>query len=114
MPAYGPVVVSLNTTGDTSPDSFLAVDRFPVAQDGRIDYLRKKIAITAVPDTGYLGGGTAKEIAASIREGEGVVVIHGIDDDGNGAYSFSEEGASELNSALPAEATDPAACGVLR
>ena len=30
------------------------------------------------------------------------------------AYSFSEEGASELNGSLPAEATDPAACGVLR
>ena len=114
IPAYGPVVVSLNTSGDTSPGSFLEVGRFPVAQDGRIDYLRKKIAITAVPDTGYAGGGTSAEIARSIRAGEGVVVIHGIDYDGDGAYSFSEEGASELDGALPAEATDPAACGVLR
>jgi hypothetical protein len=114
VPAYGPVVVSLTTSGDTSPDSVLAVTRFPVAQDGRIDYLRKQIAITAVPDTGYAGGGTSAEIARSIREGEGVVVIHGLDYDGDGAYSLSEEGPSELNGALPAEATDPAACGVLR
>jgi hypothetical protein len=31
IPAYGPVVVSLNTKGDTTPVSFLDVTRFPVS-----------------------------------------------------------------------------------
>ncbi|MEO6145295.1 MAG: hypothetical protein ABIP19_15065 [Dermatophilaceae bacterium] len=117
VPAYGPVVVSLNTTGDTSPASLLAVTRFPVAKDGMYSYSRKNINITSVAGTGYPGPGgtgTAKQIAESIREGEGVVVIHGIDYDQSGAYSLSKEGASELDPNLPAEATDPAACGVLR
>lgn len=118
IPAYGPVVVSLNTTGDTTPASFLDVTRFPVSQNGRLDYSRDHIEFTDVAGTGYPGEngtGTAKQIADAIRDGEGVVVIHGIDYDGNGTYNFSDpEGASELNPALPAEATDPAVCGVLR
>ena len=32
-PAYGEIVVSLTKTGDTSPDSGLAVDRFAVGSD---------------------------------------------------------------------------------
>lgn len=117
VPAYGPVVVSLNTTGDTTPASLLDVTRFPVSKDGKYSYSRKNINITSVAGTGYRGPGgtgTAKQIAESIREGEGVVVIHGIDYDQSGAYSLSKEGASELDPKLPAEATDPAACGVLR
>ncbi len=117
VPAYGPVVVSLTTRGDTSPSSVLAVDRYPVAVDGRIDYKRTNIKFTDVAGTGYPGPGglgTAQEIADSIRDGEGVVVIHGLDYDGSETYSFSAEGSSELDSSLPAEATDPAACGVLR
>ena len=48
------------------------------------------------------------------HEGEGVVVIHGLDYDGNGTYNVSDpEGVSELDPALPAEATDPAVCGLL-
>ncbi|MET3175655.1 UNVERIFIED_ORG: hypothetical protein ABIB52_003524 [Arthrobacter sp. UYCu721] len=117
VPAYGPVVVSLNTTGDTTPASLLAVSRFPVSHDGSYDYSRDNIEFTDVAGTGYPGAGglgTAKQIADSVREGEGVLVIHGLDYDGSGSYSFSEEGASELDPNLPAEATDPAACGVLR
>ena len=115
VPAYGPVVVSLTTSGDTSPASVLAVDRYPVSVDGSYHYVRNDIAFTNVSGTGYAGGGgTAKQIADSVREGEGVLVIHGIDYDGNGAYSLSSEGASELDPSLPAEATDPAVCGVLR
>ena len=115
VPAYGPVVVSLNTTGDTTPSSFLDVTRFPVSESGSYNYSRDNIRITKVAGTGYPGqGGTgsAKEIAESLREGEGVVVIHGVDYNGNGEYDFSS-GASELDPNLPAEATDPAACGVL-
>ena len=115
IPAYGPVVVSLNTTGDTTPASFLDVGRFPVSSNGSYFYSRDNIEFTDVAGTGYAGGGgTAKQIADSIRDGEGVLVIHGLDYDGSGAYSLSREGASELNPNLPAEATDPAACGVLR
>ena len=116
VPADGPVVVSLNTRGDTTPASFLDVTRFPVAEDGRIDYRRSHIRFTDVAGTGYAGGtGTAAEIAQAIRDGEGVVVIHGLDYDGNGTYNFSNpEGASELDGSLPAEATDPAVCGVLK
>lgn len=113
LPAYGPVVVSLNTTGDTTPTSFLDVARFPVSESGSYDYSRDNIKFTRVAGTGYSGGGgTAKQIADSVREGEGVLVIHGVDYNGNGRYDFGA-GASELDSNLPAEATDPAACGVL-
>ena len=114
LPAYGPVVVSLNTTGDTTPASFLDVTRFPVSEAGAYDYSRDDLKFTRVAGTGYSGGGgTAKQIADSIRDGEGVLVIHGVDYNGNGMYDFGA-GASELDSSLPAEATDPAACGVLK
>jgi hypothetical protein len=118
VPAYGPVVVSLNTSGDTTPASFLDVSRFPVSKDGSYSYLRTNIRFTDVAGTGYPGAeglGTAAQIAEAIRDGEGVVVIHGNDYDGNGTYNLSDpEGASELDPTLPAEATDPVACGVLR
>lgn len=87
VPAYGPVVVSLNTTGDTTPTSFLDVSRFPVSHDGSYDYSRDNIEFTDVAGTGYPGAGglgTAKQIADSVRDGEGVLVIHGQDYDGNG------------------------------
>jgi hypothetical protein len=107
----------LNTTGDTTPASFLDVSRFPVAWDGSYLYSRDNIEFTDVAGTGYPGAkgtGTAKQIADAIRAGEGVLVIHGVDYDGNGAYNFSDpEGASELDPNLPAEATDPAVCGLL-
>lgn len=98
--AYGPVRASLTTSGDTSPDSVLAVDRYPVAPEGRVRYERK---ITF----------SSKALATAIRNGKGVVVIHGVDYNGNGAYDFSS-GKSDLDKSLPAEATDPAVCGVLR
>ncbi len=107
-PAYGPIVVSLTTTGDTTPASALAVTRFPVSANGNFSYFRTNIEFTDVA-----GVGTAKQIADSVREGQGVVVIHGIDYNGNGEYDFEGRGASELDPSLPAEATDPAACGLL-
>ena len=117
VPAYGPVVVSLNTSGDTTPASFLDVSRFPISKNGSYSYLRTNISFTDVAGTGYPGAeglGTAAQIADAIRNGEGVVVIHGNDYDGNGTYNLSDpEGASELDPTLPAEATDPVACGVL-
>lgn len=98
-PAYGPIVVSLTTRGDTSPASALAVTRFPTAPKGVEHYNRKTR--------------TSLAVARAIKRGEAVVVIHGVDYNRNGKYDFGSAGASELDPSLPAEATDPAACGVL-
>lgn len=100
VPQYGPIAVSLTTSGDTSPASGLAVDRFSTAPKGKIKYRR---VVT-----------TSKDVAQAIRNGEGVLVVHGVDYNDNGKYDFDSAGKSELNPAVPAEATDPAACGVLR
>ncbi len=97
-PAYGEIVVSLTTEGDTSPASGLAVDRFAVGDD--FEYSRGDVQVT-------------EELAQSILSGESVVVIHGVDYNNNGEYDFESAGKSELDPALPAEATDPASCGVL-
>lgn len=114
LPAYGPIVVSLTASGDTTPASALALDRFPTSENGFLNYSRSNIEFTAVSGTGYTGGsGTAKQIADAIRDGEGVVVIHGVDYNDNSSYDFDGAGTSELAD-VPAEATDPAACGVLR
>jgi hypothetical protein len=97
-PAYGEIVVSLTTEGDTSPDSALAVDRFGVGDD--FEYSRGDVQVS-------------EDVAQAILDGESAVVIHGVDYDGDGAYSEGERGASELDESLPGEATDPALCGVL-
>ena len=101
-PAYGPVVLSLTTSGDTGPGSVLAIDRYDTATDGRIHYEREREGVFA----------TADGVAEAIADGEGVVVIHGVDYNGNGEYDFSA-GTSDLKAELPAEATNPALCGVL-
>jgi CHRD domain len=97
-PAYGDIVVSLTTTGDTSPDSGLAVDRFGTGED--IEYSQGDIQVS-------------EDVAAAILAGEGVVVVHGVDYDEDGAFSPGDRGASDLDPALPGEATDPAICGIL-
>ena len=100
IPSYGPIRVSLTTKGDTSPKSALAVDRFSTAPHGKLVYKRYSIKV----DT---------RTARAIRAGQAVLVVHGLDYNQNGKYDFKGAGASELNKAVPAEATDPAACGVL-
>ena len=100
LPAYGPIVVSLTTRGDTSPASALAVKRFPTTPRGVEHYDRKTR--------------TSHAVARAIKHGKAVVVIHGVDYNNNGKYDFDSAGASELDPKLPAEATDPAACGVLK
>jgi hypothetical protein len=115
VPAYGPIAVSLTTTGDTSPASGLALDRFPVSMGGKLSYSRSNIEFTDVPEAGDGGAatGSAKQIADAVRAGEGVVVVHGVDYNANNAYDFASAGASDLTAAAPAEATDPTLCGVL-
>jgi hypothetical protein len=100
-PAYGPIKKSLTISGDTSPMSALAVDRFPTTPKGAEHYDRRI-------------NFSAAAVARAIKNGEGVIVIHGIDYNGNGKYDFKSAGKSDLDPNLPAEATDPALCGVLR
>lgn len=101
-PDYGPVVVSLTTSGDTSPGSTLAVDRFPVADShGNYSYMRK----LHVPDE------ISQNIADNLDQFH--IVVHGIDTNHNRAYDFSK-GVSDLDPTLPEEATVPAACGLIR
>lgn len=91
---YGGIAVSLTTEGDSSPDSGLAVERFPT---GDATYERT----IEVDD----------ETAESLRDGDGSVVLHGVDHNGNGQYDGDQ--MSDLDESLPSEATDPAACGEL-
>src|SRR5687768_3110081 len=98
VPSYGPIQVSLTTTGDTSPNSGLAVDRFPVANaKGTVQYER---TLTVSADV-------AKNL------GKKAIVQHGVDLNNNGKYDFEAAGKSELDPSLPQEATIPATCGVI-
>ena len=92
---YGPVLVSFTTKGDTSKDSTLALDRFPVARsNGTFTYTRTLTVPT-------------KAVAQRLDELH--VVIHGHDIDGNGKY----EGRTTALGA-PLEAELPVACGPIR
>ena len=97
-PSYGPILTSLTTEGDTSPESALAVDRFPVAnEDGTLTYDRTF--------------GVPRNVAD--RLGEFAIVQHGVDLNGNGVYDEEAAGPSDLDPSLPQEATIPANCGVI-
>lgn len=91
---YGPIEASLTTEGDASPDSALAVDRFPTYDEGVYER------------TVELAGDVADNL------GRYHVVIHGVDVNDNGEYD-AEAGQSPLDESLPLEATLPAACGTL-
>jgi len=97
VPDYGDINISLTTTGDTSADSGLAVDRFPTADAaGNLAYDRTiEISDAAV---------------AAIKNLH--VVQHGIDVNKNGTYD-TDAGPSELDPTLPQEATAPADCGMI-
>ena len=95
-PSYGPILTSFTTEGDTSPESGLAVDRFPVAnEDGTLTYGRTFGVPTNVAE----------------RLGDFAVVQHGVDLNGNGVYDEEAAGPSDLDPSLPQEATLPANCG---
>lgn len=94
---YGAIGTSLTVEGDTSPDSGLAVDRFPTAEGGTISYDRT----FEVSD----------DVHEAFEAGTAVIVLHGIDKDGSGAYDGDIK--SDLDPSLPMEATAPAACGGL-
>lgn len=93
QPAYGPILVSFTTTGDTSPMSGTAVDRMPKAgADGTLAYSRT----LSVP----------ADVAANL--GNFAIVQHGIDVDGSGKYDGAP---SDLKPELPLEGTLPTNCG---
>lgn len=93
---YGGVLIALTTEGDTSADSALAVDRFPVADsEGNLEYSRTFTVTQDVADN-----------LANLH-----IVDHGVDVDGSGTYDGDAK--SPLDDSLPLEATLPAACGAL-
>ena len=93
---YGPPQVSLTSHGDTSRKSIVDFSRYPSVGD--IRYTRT----FAIPPG----------VAAAIRSGNAVIVVHGIDYNHNGIYDDVLD-RSELNHNLPGEATAPALCGPL-
>lgn len=100
-PAYGPIEISLTTSGDVSKDSGLAVERFPMADDkGNVTYER----------TFDLPEGVTEEMVA-----KGVVVTHGVSElfDDKAKYDGAKKSDIPKSEALPLEATIPAACGKL-
>lgn len=95
LPFYGPIQVSLTTSGDTSPASGLALSRFPVANDK--GYYRYQRVIKVSDDV----------LDLLVNS---VIVVHGIDINNNSEYDFGF-GGSPLADGVPLEATLPAACG---
>jgi len=93
-PLYGNIGASLTVDGPTTADHGLDVTHFPAT--GSFTYSR---TIDLDPT-----------VVANLAKGTAVLVVHGIDYNGNGRYD-DVLGASELDSSLPAEATDPALCG---
>jgi hypothetical protein len=92
--SLGSPQVALTTKGDTSVASALAMPRFPTA--GAYTYTRTFDVPPAV--------------AAAVKGGKAVLVVHGVDYNGNGKYD-DVLGVTPGHHALPAEATDPALCG---
>ncbi|MCC3276515.1 hypothetical protein LJ753_11615 [Arthrobacter sp. zg-Y20] len=94
-PFYGHIGTSLTTEGDSSPDSALAVERFP----GGSSYTYER-TLELSPET-----------AASLKDGSAVVVVHGVDPSRMPEAAAAK--MSDLDPSLPAAATLPAACGTL-
>ncbi len=85
-PFYGPIQVSFTTSGDTSPSSGLALERFPVADaQGNLDYQRT----FTIP----------KSVAKDLTQLH--IVLHGLDLNNSGTYDTLFE------------AVLPVACGTI-
>jgi hypothetical protein len=91
-------MISLTTKGDTSKDSGLAVKRMPTADEsGNLPYERT----IEVSD----------DVVEHIKDLH--IVQHGLDANGNGEYDTAA-GKSQLDPALPLEATAPSTCGMVK
>lgn len=95
QPSYGPIVTSLTTEGDFSPESALAVDRFPGGSAYNYERTLELDAATA----------------DAVKNGTAVVVTHGVDP--TLLPAAAAEKMSPLDESLPLAATLPATCGVL-
>lgn len=94
---YGGVMIALTTSGATdAASSALAVDRFPKADANGDLHYERTITVTEAQ-------------AEALKHLH--IVQHGIDGNGNGQYDGAAK--SDLDPSLPAEATDPANCGML-
>jgi hypothetical protein len=90
-PVLGSAGTALTVSGDTGAGSALALGHFPTA--GAYTYSR-----TFDIDP---------KVAASIKSGTAVMVVHGVDYNGNGKY----DDVLGTSSGVPAEAAAPALCG---
>lgn len=97
LPAYGPIDVSLTTRGDTSPNSGLAVNRFPVAFGNGTVVYKRSFTVSA-------------KVARNL--GNLHIVQHGVDLNNSGRYDGRAR--SSIDPSLPLEATIPADCGQIR
>lgn len=100
VPFYGGILTSLTTTGDVSPSSALALDRYPVTDSSGYLFYQRTLTSAA----GFVDAGTVQ------------VIVHGIDFDGNGQYAFNPNDpfssrSSSLGAEIPLEATVPVLCG---
>jgi hypothetical protein len=93
-------LTSFTVWGSTSGQAPNNIDmnRFPAG--GTVHY-RRTITVSRL-------------IADLIRDGNAVIVVHGIDYNYNHIYDFGALGVSDLDRTLPGEATAPALCGPLR
>ncbi len=103
LPDYGPIDVSLTTSGGTSKEfsDALALDRFPVAKRSGVLTYNRRFTIPS-------------EFAESL--GQLHIVVHGEDLNDNGEYDLGP-GTSSLSGAVgspvPLEAELPVACGTI-
>jgi len=98
-PWYGKPVTSLTTSGDTShKKSITAFKRYKAGSD--LHYVRSGIRVSRV-------------VAALIRKENAVIVVHGIDYNGNDIYDNTALDRSDLDRAFSGEMTAPALCGQL-
>ncbi len=99
VPSYGGIAVSLTTEGDTSPDSGLAVDRFPTSGTARLRaHLRAAAGGRRQPQPRCTSWSTPADLDGSGEIGD----------------MENEDGTmkqSSLDPELDIEATTPAACG---
>jgi hypothetical protein len=98
LPWYGPPVTALTKTGDTGEHSIVSFKRYEAASD--LAYHRRGIRVSRV-------------VAAEIREENAVIVVHGIDYNGNDIYDNAALDRSDLKRSIPGEMTAPALCGQL-
>lgn len=94
-PAYGGIGTTLSVKGDTSPKAGTDIKISPA---GASTTYHRKITVTS-------------DVAKSIRDGNAVIVVHGLDPATLSKKAQGEK--SDLVPSLPLAATSPALCGVV-